>query len=117
MAGASGQQSGPSWGDDPLLVTPPAGQPAIPIGHDFGNRVHVTGQPQPLAQVVAGEADVMQDVIVEQFEAAQLTLGKPAANDSAQIRKGIGVIPESRLMTDIVAHDITKLSQLYLLLT
>jgi hypothetical protein len=78
----------------------------------FLGEVHIERQGMEMAEVLIGEANVIQQMRVEGFEGLEIALQEPAAEHTAQLREGEGAVTGNGLGQDIVAHGSHRLSLL-----
>jgi hypothetical protein len=63
---------------------------------------------QAPAQIIAGQSDIMKQIIVHGLQPGQLPFREPVAQHPAERREGKGAVPKTCLLEGIVAHGITN---------
>ncbi len=63
---------------------------------------------QAPAQIVAGQSDVVKQIIVHGLQFGELPFREPVAQHPAERREGKGAVPKTCLMESVVAHGITN---------
>jgi hypothetical protein len=68
-------------------------------------QVDIERQGGEVAELVTGEADVVQHMVIELVERLERALEHPVPDHAAQLRKGECAIPGDGLRQNVVTHD------------